>query len=186
MSPEHLGRHGIDEWQQFLVHAVDERGDAIPDYYVELCLITISSSGEELFEVIEDYQPYVHVFSEDPSYRSFQVNLSNVPPEARNSLGIRVTALSGTDLVAYHGLGSGSFTPQGDYRFSNIDPDERIHDEDGKWDARINLSKYLEQHPEIHFFQPFTTTLVELQLNREPMPPTGINRLLQFMHEEPR
>jgi hypothetical protein len=36
----------------------------------------------------------------------------------------------------------------------------------------------------VKFFFPLTTTLVELRLNREPMPPTGINRLLQFV--EPR
>ena len=42
-------------------------------------------------------------------------------------------------------------------------------DPEGKWDAKLDLSKIPPDEAR-HLFRPFMTTLVELQLNREPMP----------------
>ena len=48
--------------------------------------------------------------------------------------------------------------------------------DDGKWDAVIDLSSNLartsaaDTAPGPAFFTPFTTTLVEMKMNREPMP----------------
>jgi hypothetical protein len=44
---------------------------------------------------------------------------------------------------------------------------------DGKWDAQIHLAPVIGD--ESKFFYPFTTTLIELQLNREPLPLIGPN-----------
>ncbi len=35
------------------------------------------------------------------------------------------------------------------------------------------------------FFYPFTTTFVEVTMNREPMPPQGANRVYWFGGQEP-
>ena len=43
-------------------------------------------------------------------------------------------------------------------------------DESGMLEAVINLTHLLQEY-EVSFFYPYTTTLVELRLNREPSPP---------------
>jgi len=48
-----------------------------------------------------------------------------------------------------------------------------------KWDATLDLSS-LADDTGIKFFYPFTTTLIELKLNREPLPLTGKNEVCWF------
>ena len=167
-SGNRLERIEQDRWQQFVVRAVDERGDPITDYYVE-----VGSGTSDDFEILEDFQLDVHPYADDPSFRCFHVNLSRLDPAARQTLSLRLTAISGTELVGYHGRGSETFTPEG--------TEAR---ETGKWDARIELTPFLRD-TEVRFFFPYTTTLVEIRLNREPMPPAPLaNRLLSFVDEE--
>ena len=40
---------------------------------------------------------------------------------------------------------------------------------EGKWNVQLDLSKIPSDEAQ-HLFRPFMTTLVELKLNREPMP----------------
>jgi hypothetical protein len=49
----------------------------------------------------------------------------------------------------------------------------------GKWDAALDISS-LADDTGIKFFYPFTTTLIELKLNREPLPLTGKNEVCRF------
>jgi len=46
-------------------------------------------------------------------------------------------------------------------------------------DAALNISS-LPADTGIKFFYPFTTTLIELRLNREPLPLTGKNEVCWF------
>lgn len=160
MSEEALGRVEADRWQQFVVRLIDERGDPVPDYYVELV------EGEE---TLEEFAQDVHPFTGDPSLRCFHVNLTKLEPASRTSLELRLGARSGTDLVAYHGVGSETFTGAGEPRG---DPTEG-------WDARIDLTGMLHTDG-VRFFFPYTTTLVEIRVNREPMPLTGVSKLFRF------
>jgi hypothetical protein len=155
---------GKEPWQQFVVHAVDERRDPVPDFYVTVGTV---DSGE--FEPIEDFALDVHPFADDPSYRCFHVNLAKLKVEERRTLELRLIAQSGTELVAYYGHDSDTFTPAGGER-----------DDPGHWDAKIDLTPWLRD-TETKFFWPHTTTLVEVVLNREPMPPEGVNELLKFV-----
>jgi hypothetical protein len=75
-------------------------------------------------------------------------------------------ASSGSQLVGYHGFGSEK-TPDA--------PNAR----DGKWDGSLDISS-LADDTGIKFFYPFTTTLIELRLNREPLPLTGKNEVCWF------
>jgi hypothetical protein len=77
-----------------------------------------------------------------------------------------VIASSGSQLVGYQGFGSEA-TPV------------TTGSGDGKWDASIDISS-LADDTGIKFFYPFTTTLVELRLNREPLPLTGKNEVCWF------
>jgi len=57
-------------FQQFVVHAVDERGDGITDYNLQLYRTT--NDGEARHSEI-DADP--HAYSTDPSYRCFHINV---------------------------------------------------------------------------------------------------------------
>lgn len=160
-----LGRR--NRWQQFVVRAVDERLDPVPDYYIEL---GTSGDGEEFVPL--DFSLDVHPFTSDPSYRCFHVDLDKLRPEKQSTLGLRLIAQSGTELVAYHGHKAATFPAA-----------RQAGAEEAKWNATIDLTSWLRDEA-VKFFYPFTTTLVEIKLNREPMPPTGINELLKFMQSD--
>ena len=51
--------------------------------------------------------------------------------------------------------------------------------EEGKWDAIIEFDRAVNKKG-FEFFFPFTTTLVELRMNREPMPLHGRNNVFWF------
>jgi pimeloyl-ACP methyl ester carboxylesterase len=153
-----------DKWQQFVLHTVDERGDPVPDYYVE-----IGNARDGQFKALEDFSLDTHTYSDDPSFRCFHVDLAKLEPDSQESLCLRLIARSGTELVAYHGAGSEAFKRSGV-------PTE----EPGDWDAMIELSGFL-RNTDVSFFFPYTTTLVEIRLNREPMPPSGPVRLMRFV-----
>jgi len=156
-------RRAMDEWQQFVVRCVDERGDPVPDYFLQL----LTSDGDRL----EPFDADVHAYSTDSSLRCFHVNLSRLPDPKRRTLQLRVIASSGTDMVGYHGIGSEKF-PVGD----------ATPDKSGKWDACLSFSNVIGDEA-VKFFYPFTTTLVELRLNREPLPLSGANRIAGFLTE---
>ncbi len=72
---------------------------------------------------------------------------------------MRVIASSGSELVVYYGYGSS--------KNSGIKEEET--EQEGMLSIELNLSKYLRDSQE-KLFYPFTTTLVEIRLNREPYP----------------
>ena len=157
-------RAKIDEWQQFVVRVVDERGDPVPDYNIQLIrrgsLVDTSSQG------IHEFDVDVHTYKDDPSLRCFHVRLADLDYAKLPSLWVRLIASSGSQLVGYHGFGSEK-TPDA--------PNAR----DGKWDGSLDISS-LADDTGIKFFYPFTTTLIELRLNREPLPLTGKNEVCWF------
>ncbi len=78
-------------------------------------------------------------------------------------------ASSGTGLVGYNGVGS-----------EKITVGDEPPDKDGKWDASLSFSNVIGDDA-VKFFYPFTTTLLELRLNREPLPLSGANRITGFL-----
>jgi hypothetical protein len=153
---------GIDAWQQFVIRAVDERGDPIPDFNVQL--FTRKPGGKE--SAVQPFDIDVHAYREDPSFRCFHVNLAKIEADRLENLWIRVMASSGSQLVGYHGYGSES-------------PAAAADSSDGVWDAELDISSLVDERG-VRFFYPFTTTLVELRLNREPLPVTGRNQVCFF------
>jgi pimeloyl-ACP methyl ester carboxylesterase len=151
-------RRGMRRWQQFIVRAIDERGDPITDYNVQL--YTLSERGREL--EVREFDVDVHTYREDPSLRCFHVDLDAVEPQRLENLWLKVMASSGSELVGYHGAIPESSDAGG-----------------GKWSGEMDLSPLVDDEG-VKFFYPFTTTLVELKLNREPMPIEGVNRLCWF------
>ena len=137
-----------EQYQQFIIHAVDERGDPITDYNLQLF------RGDGAEAQIAEFDAEVDVYSSDASYRCFHVDVADlVPQQGRPSPGltIRIIASSGTPYVGYIGHGY----------------EEQI--EPGSWDASLHFDgAALDQ---IAFFRPYTTTLIRLYLERQVLPP---------------
>ena len=153
------------EWQQFIVRMVDERGDPVPDYNLQL----LTGSGDK----IRTFDTDVHTYRNDNSFRCFHVNLSKLEPAKLKSLQLRLIASSGTALIGYSGKGTEKI---------KIDGSRTTYDRSGKWDAWIELPAEIN---ETSVFYPYTTTLLEIKINREPMPLVGVNNVLWFVPKRP-
>lgn len=151
----------LDKWQQFVVRAVDERGDPITDYNLQLA----EQPGD-----VEPLNVDAHAYGGDQSLRCFHVRHADLPGGSLKALWLRLLVSSGTQLVGYYGTADAVLGGDGD------EPDA-----DGWWEGWLDLSHLLE-HPDGRIFYPFTTTLIELRLNREPSPldPGQLSRVLEW------
>jgi hypothetical protein len=145
-------------YQQFVVHARDQRGDPVSDFHLDIEGMTNGEASESW----GDDNLELHAYSTDKSYRCYHVCLSALAGAAGDkkidSLRIRVIASSGSEWVGYHGEGS-EVLP-------NLNGPVN---EDGKWDAVIEIPLHpTDGGPTL--FAPFTTTLVEIILERDPLP----------------
>lgn len=143
-----------EAWQQFVVRVRDERGAAVPDYNVQLEAAWDSGARETLVDFASDVHPY----RRDPSHRAFHVRLKDVRRSRITALKLKVLARTNTSHVGYRGTGGGR--------------------SDG-WDGALDLSAF-GPHGDVKLFWPFTTTLVEVVLDREPRPYEGRNEVLWF------
>ncbi|GJD18765.1 hypothetical protein RIVM261_037210 [Rivularia sp. IAM M-261] len=139
----------IAHWQQFIVRAVDENGDAIPDY--ELKLVTKMNKEYKSIEGIELNE---HLYTRDTSLRCFQINIKPMQTQKIENVWLQISVSSGSRLVIYKGYTSN----ENKNNQNNTDT----------WQGEINLTDILYNSNE-QILQPLTTTLVELRLNREPV-----------------
>lgn len=144
-------RDGVDQWQQFVVRCIDERRDPITDYNVQLLRLT----GQGRLRRVRGFDLHVHANRADPSLRCFHVNLTRLWNRGPQALRLRMMASSGSALVRYCGVGS--------------EPLESMSAVGAGWNAELDLSTYLGRRG-FAFFHPFTTTFLEIRLNREPWP----------------
>ena len=167
---------GLDQWQHFVVRAVDERGDPITDYHVQLTSHDARGGIFGLGKGDKAVDLDVHKYAADPSLRSFHLNLTKLyalGPDRLKTLRLRVIASSGSALVAYHGVNS-----------DKVRADLSKFDSAGKWDATLDIASLVDD-PEVKLFHPWTTTLIELRLNRDPLPIDRLTPkpLFRFEHE---
>ncbi|MDF2959765.1 MAG: hypothetical protein K0S39_1500 [Paenibacillus sp.] len=148
----------LTKWQQFVIRAVDERGDPITDYFIQL--EGNRKNGD--LDKLEEFDIDVHPYSLDRSLRNFHVNLDEINPSSLQSLSLHLIASSGSTFIAYNGFTDG------------------VYDTVDSWHANLDLSNLLDES-HVNFFYPFTTTLIELRLNREPLPLNGPNKLFSFI-----
>jgi hypothetical protein len=164
MKKTQPARAKMDEWQQFVIRVVDERGDPVPDYNIQLFR---RGSGAGSDNSIQQFNLDVHTYQGDSSLRCFHVRLADLDYKKLPNLWVRVIASSGSQLIGYLGFGSEKST--------DAPPLTR----EAKWDGTLDISS-LPRDTGIKFFYPFTTTLIELRLNREPLPLIGKNEVAWF------
>jgi len=144
----HLAGNPIEGWQQFVVHTRDERGDPVTDYLIEV----LRKNGDDWVAFQEMYTD-VHAYAADPSFRCFHIRLPEGICGGQVPLRVRIHASTGTDLMAYQGYGS-------DDVGTKMGPLAKP--------VEIDLSGLGDGNDSL--FHPFTTTMVEIVLNREPSP----------------
>jgi hypothetical protein len=162
----------LEGWQQFVIHAKDERGDGVSDYLLEV-LREVDGSLVPFEEMYAD----VHAYRTDPSYRCFHIRLPHGISSQNANLKIRVHASSGTALIGYQGYKdlrpdekpTGSAAGQGQAMTAEAAP--VILDVADLGDGSASL------------FHPFTTTLIELLLSREPTPLLNVSDVFTFIWE---
>ena len=153
------------KYQQFAVHARDERGDPINDYNLQLYQTEVAGDlrSENSWEPLKTD---VHSYSTDNSYRSFHINIEDIVNAKLKGLRLEFMASSGTDLLGYI-----------DYR---SDDTATIMEMNPQPTFVVDLSSALTDM-DFKFFYPFTTTFIEVILNREPLPIRDINKVAWFM-----
>ncbi|MGB6869445.1 MAG: hypothetical protein WBD93_07550 [Acidobacteriaceae bacterium] len=166
------GDSGARGWQQFVVHAVDENGDPITDYSVTLCSDPTGQPGA----VLQEFEADVHPYRADPSFRCFHVNLPRAvlpaepgaePPATEPTLYIRLNASTGTPLLQYQPYdGSGKPIP--------------VDRKNG--DVLLDIANLAGDNNRL--FYPYTTTLIEIRVNRETLPLDAVSGLLYFLDDK--
>jgi hypothetical protein len=169
-------------WQQFVIRALDERGDPITDYNVQIMTGDDPNDPKSL----KPFDTDVHIYGGDLSLRCFHVKLANKDKDPKKSydfiakppaqLTLHLIASSGTDWVKYFGQDGDHLDQNGDETGTGV------------WDAKFDLTKWINDQNAgktgddgFKLFYPFTTTFVELYLNREPMPLSGMPRVFTII-----
>ena len=147
----------MEGWQQFVVHAVDERGDPISDYMIEV----LTRNPDGTWRKFPDMYTDVHAFGPNSSFRCFHVRLPKGISAGKIPLRVRINASTGTDLMEYQGYGS-----EEKQLGARAEPVELDITDLGKGNGTL--------------FKAFTTTLVEIVLNREPLPLNDLGKILTW------
>jgi hypothetical protein len=155
----HLGEEPMDGWQQFVVHARDERGDPVSDYMIQV----LREDGGKWVDFEEMYTD-VHAYAADQSFRCFHIRLPKGICDGQVPLRIRIQASTGTELMAYQGYGSDDVKQD---MGATAQPVE------------IDLGPLGDANESL--FHPFTTTMVEIVLNRLPTPLNDVSRIFTFL-----
>jgi hypothetical protein len=168
----HSGTGGAG-WQQFVMHVKDDHGDGVPDYNVQLFL------GDDLAQSNDPDYPsvplIVDAWSDDASYRCFYVQLSedmlNVGTPGRpQKVWMELIASSGTAYLEYEA-------------YTNLQSEEpnatRLTTAHGETKpVKLDIT---ELGSEAKLFFPYTTTLIEIVLEREPTPLADVSSLFGFL-----
>jgi pimeloyl-ACP methyl ester carboxylesterase len=148
----------MEGWQQFVVHAIDERDDGVSDYMVEV----LTKKPDGTWTEFPDMSTEVHAYGPDSSFRCFHIRLPQGISAGKIPLRVRINASTGTELMAYQGYGTEAKTLG-----ASAEPVELDITDLGKGNGTL--------------FHPFTTTLIEIVLNREPLPFDRQSRILQWL-----
>ena len=135
----------VKPYQHFVTRVVDERGDGVADYFLDL--FTRDASGKEK-SLSKQANLDIHAYKADPSYRSIHVDLNRLKDEMRSEIRLRLITHTGTNYARYVGY-------------------QAETDASGPaWSAEIALPSSTTELGR-SFFCPFSTTLVEIVLNRQ-------------------
>ncbi len=160
---------GGSGWQQFVMHVKDDHGDGVPDYNVQLFVgDDLAQSDEPAFKGVP---LSVDTYSGDSSYRCFYVRLSDDMLKVGTAghpkkVWMELLASSGTLYIEYEAY-TGAAEPTRLTPILNATNAVKLDLSDLGSDAKL--------------FFPYTTTLVEIVLEREPTPLADVSSLFKFL-----
>lgn len=159
-------------WQQLVIRAVDDHGDGVADYNIQLYI------GDDLADSDNpDFKPVpliADTYSADASYRCFYIRISpemltlNTPRGSQKKMWLEIIASSGSDLLEYE-----AYTGRPD------DPQRLTVDHDGGKPVKLDITALAQGKDSLIY--PYTTTLLEIFLEREPLPLGSVSQLFTFL-----
>ncbi|MGC2638217.1 MAG: hypothetical protein WA294_13625 [Acidobacteriaceae bacterium] len=166
------GANGGAGWQQLVVHAVDDHGDGVADYNLQLYIgDNLDQSDDPAFPAV---QLIVDTYSGDSSYRCFYIRLTpdmlalNTPGGQQKKMWLELIASSGSNMIEYE-----AYTGQPD------DPQPLTVDHTRKKPVKLDLTPLAQGDQTLLY--PYTTTLLEVFVEREPMPLGTVSQLFNFL-----
>jgi hypothetical protein len=160
-------------WQQLVVHMVDDHGDGVTDYNLQFYLgDDLSQSDDPGFAPIP---LMADTYSGDASYRCFYLRLSpemltmNTPNGPVKKMWMEIIASSGSDMLEYEA-----------YLGHADDPQRMAVVHGGGSAVKLDIT-YLAQPGVSSLLYPYTTTLVEIRVEREPLPLKTVSKLFNFL-----
>ena len=158
-------------WQQLWIHMVDDHGDGVTDYNIQIFY------GDELTESDDPEKESVKIiadtYSSDNSYRCFYVHLTQEMLELKTNnkkMWLELIASSGSALIEYEA-----------YTGSENDPLRLAIDSNNaaaNRPVKMDITALTEGGASL--FYPYTTTLLEVFVEREPMPLGTVSNLFTF------
>lgn len=164
------GNCGGPGWQQLIIHMVDEHGDGVPDFNFQIFVSDdLSQSDNPSFPSI----PLIaDAYSGDNSYRCFYIRVYpgmlnlNAPGKPSKRMWIELIASSGSALVQYE-----AYTSDADV------PKSLTVDHSGGSPVKCDITA-LAQGASLLY--PYTTTLLEVFVEREPTPLGRVSTIFAF------
>ena len=158
-------------WQQLWIHMVDEHGDGVTDYNIQVFFgDDLSDSDDPAFEPVK---MIADIYSSDNSYRCFYIHLTQemlALKDNNKKMWLELIASSGSDLIEYEAYTGSPNDPQ---RLA-ID----VHDPTVNKPVKMDITELTEGGGSL--FYPYTTTLMEVFVEREPMPLNQVSNLFTF------
>jgi hypothetical protein len=166
------GAAGGAGWQQLLVHVVDDHGDSVTDYNLQLFIgDNLDQSDDPTFPPIP---LIVDTYSGDGSYRCFYVRLSdamlaiNTPAGQQKKLWLELIASSGSTFIEYEA-----------YTGRDTKPERLTIDHETGKPVKMDITPLTQGDQTLLY--PYTTTLLEIFVEREPLPLDDVSQLFAFL-----
>ena len=158
-------------WQQLWIHMVDDHGDGVTDYNIQLYYgdsLTESDDPEK-----ESVKLIADTYSSDSSYRCFYVHLTQEMLELqanKKKMWMELIASSGSELIEYEAYTGSADDP---LRLAIDSQDPTVNKP-----VKMDITALTEGGESL--FYPYTTTLLEVFVEREPMPLGTVSNLFTF------
>lgn len=159
-------------WQQLVVHMVDDHGDGVLDYNLQLFIgDNLDQSSDPNFRPV----PLIaDTYSGDASYRCFYIRLSddmlaiNTPGGKQKKMWVELIASTGSTLLEYEAYSSAEAGPQ-----------RLAIDHLGGAPVKLDITALAQGEESLLY--PYTTTLLEIFVEREPLPLNAVSGIFNFL-----
>jgi hypothetical protein len=169
------GDFGGAGWQQLAIHVMDDHGDGVADYNLQLYIgDSLDDSDDPAFRPVP---LLADTYSGDASYRCFYIRLSdrmlklNTPGGECKKMWLELIASSGSSLLAYEAYADDSGVPR-----------PLTIDHHGGKPVKLDITGLAQGADSLLY--PYTTTLLEIFVEREPMPLNQVSKLFNFLTSE--